>query len=481
MFGATNIHFEVADRTQAMGYGGIGPIHLMCRQIELVEEIDQRLHLLKVHLPYSESDHVCNIAFNALCGGTCLEDLELLRNDEAYMDALGTQRIPDPTTAGDFCRRFETDGDVIDLMDAINRARLNVWRQQPDSFFDEAVIEADGTIVETTGECKQGMDISYNGRWGYHPLVVSLANTQELLFIENRSANRPSEEGAAFWFDRSIDLCCEAGFRKIRLRGDTAFTQTEYLDGWDEAGVTFIFGMPAVPKLQTMAEMLPESQWKRLHRPPKYDVQTEPRWRPENVKEQVVIEREFDAVHLDHEEITEFEYTPVKCGKPYRMVALKKHLVWTKGQFQLWDEIRYFFYITNDWESSAQEIVFGANKRCNQENLIEQLANGVNALRAPVDSLLSNWAYMVMASLAWNLKAWFALLMPVCGRWRARHESEKDEILRMHAKRFINALIRVPCQIVQSGRRIIYRLLGWNRWQSVLLRMADAMRHPLRC
>ena len=480
MFRATNIHYDVADRTCVLDCGGIGAIHLMCQQTALVEAIDQSVHLLKFHLPYSESDHVRNIAFNALCGGTCLEDLELRRNDESYLDALGAQRIPDPTTAGDFCRRFARQ-DNMNLMDAINRARLNVWKQQPDKFFDEAVIEADGTIVETTGECKEGMDISYNGRWGYHPLIISLANTQEWLFIENRSANRPSQEGAAFWFDKAIDLCREAGFRKIRLRGDTAFTQTACLDGWDDDDVIFIFGMPAVDSLEQRAENVPESRWKRLDRPPRYNITTAPRRRPENVKEQVIIEREFDAVHLDYEEIAEFKHTPVKCGKPYRMVALKKHLVWTKGQHQLWDEIRYFFYITNDWTASAEQIVFGANDRCNQENLIEQLKNGVHALRTPVDSLLSNWAYMVMAGLAWNLKVWFALLMPVRGRWRARHAAEREQVMRMQAKRFINTFVRVPAQIVRSGGRVIYRLLSWNRWQAALFRMADAMRYPLRC
>ncbi len=480
MFRATNVHYDVADRTRALDCGGIGAIHLMCLRTGLVEAIDQRVHLLKYHLPYSESDHVRNIAFNALCGGTCLEDLELRRNDESYLDALGTQRIPDPTTAGDFCRRHDR-GDLIDLMDAINQARLKVWKQQPDDFFDEAVIEADGTIVETTGECKEGMDISYNGRWGYHPLIISLANTQEWLFIENRPANRPSQEGAAFWFDRAITLCRKAGFRKIRLRGDTAFTQTEHLDRWDEDHVTFVFGMPEHAGMTRAVETLAKPRWKRLHRPPKYEVKTEPRWRPENVKEQVVVAREFDAVHLDHEEIAEFKYSPTKCKKRYRIVAVKKYLIWTKGQAQLWDEIRYFFYITNDWTASAEEIVFGANDRCNQENLIEQLKNGVHALRAPVDSLLSNWAYMVMAGLAWNLKVWFALLMPIRGRWRARHTAEREEILRMHAKRFINTFIRVPAQIVRSERRVIYRLLSWNRWQAGLLRMADAMRYPLRC
>ncbi len=171
----------------------------------------------------------------------------------------------------------------------------------------------------------------------------------------------------------------------------------------------------------------------------------------------------------------------MKCHKPYRIVALKKHLVWTKGQHQLWDEVRYFFYITNDWKTPADEIVFGANGRCNQENLIDQLKHGVHALRSPVDTLDSNWAYMVMSGLAWNLKVWFGLLTPVHGRWRQRYEAQRNEILRMHAKRFINTFIHVPCQIVRTGRRVIYRLLGWNYWQSALLRMADAMRHPLRC
>ena len=264
-FRGTNIHYDVADRSRALDCGGIGAIHLMCLRTGLVDAIDRRLHLLKFHLPYSESDHVRNIAFNALCGGTCLEDLELRRNDESYLDALGAERIPDPTTAGDFCRRFDPY-DVLRLMRAINEARVNVWKQQPDEFFDEAVIEADGTIVETTGECKEGMDISYNGRWGYHPLVVSLANTQEWLFIENRPANRPSQEGAAFWFDRAIKLCRKAGFRKIRLRGDTAFTQTEHLDGWDKDRVTFVFGMADTSAMDREAGKLARSRWKRLRR-----------------------------------------------------------------------------------------------------------------------------------------------------------------------------------------------------------------------
>ena len=193
MFSARNIHYDVAQRTRGLSVGGIGAIHLLARRTGLVKRIDQQLHLLKRHLPYHESDHVLNIAYNLLAGGDCLEDLERLRQDEAYLDALGAQRIPDPTTAGDFCRRFsETDVELLE--DAINQTRVDVWRQHASSdagFFDEARIDVDGTLAPTTGQCKQGMDISYKGQWGYHPLVVSLANTREPLMLMNRPRQGP--------------------------------------------------------------------------------------------------------------------------------------------------------------------------------------------------------------------------------------------------------------------------------------------------
>ena len=217
------------------------------------------LHLLKRHLPYSESDHVLNIAYNLLAGGSRLEHLEVRRNDEVYLDALGAERIPDPTTAGDFCRRF-TEADVERLMDIFNEARLRAWKQQPDDFFDEAFIDADGTLAPTDGWCKQGVDIAYDGTWGYHPLVVSLANTAEPLFLVNRSGNRPSHEHADVYLDKAAALCRRAGFRKITFRGDTDFTQTKHLDRWDRDGVRFIFGIDAMANLKEPGRAAPRPE-----------------------------------------------------------------------------------------------------------------------------------------------------------------------------------------------------------------------------
>jgi hypothetical protein len=480
MFGASNIQYELADRVRGLGAGGIGAMHLLARQTGLIEGIDRRLHLLKVHKPYHESDHVLNMAYNLLSGGECLEDIELRRNDEVYLDALGAQRIPDPTTAGDFCRRFEPV-DVEILQETINEVRIRVWQRQPEGFFERAILEADGTMAPTTGECKQGMDISYQGEWGYHPLIVSLANTQEPLYVVNRSGNRPSHEGATGYYDRAIALCRKAGFKRILLRGDTDFTQTTELDRWDGEGVEFLFGMDAKPNLVERAENLPKGAWKRLDRAAKYEVKTASRERPDNVKEEIVRRRGFENIRLESEEVAEFAYRPVACAKSYRVVVVRKNLSVEKGDQVLFDDIRYFFYITNDRTSTAEEVVFLANDRCNQENLIEQLKNGVRALNAPVDNLVSNWAYMVMGSLAWTLKAWFALSLPEEGRWAEKYRAEKQSVLRMEFKKFLNAFVRVPCQIVRQARRIVYRLLAWNPWQPVFLRAVDALRYPMRC
>lgn len=470
------LKYELSDKTQAIVYGGVPLMLRVARESGLIDEIDRGVPILKWRCPYYESDHVLNLAMNALCEGTCLEHIERRRNDEAFLNAIGADSIPDPTTAGDFCRRFSST-QVRQLLDAINRARLNVWRRQPQEFFDEALIDMDGTLTVTTGACKEGMDISDKGDWGYHPLVVSLANTGEVLSIVNRAGNRPSEEGAADEADRAIRLCRAAGFRIIRLRGDTAFSQTEHLDRWHETGdVRFQFGYGAKKNLLELAENLDESAWQDLTRPARYAVKTQPRSQPDNVKRQVVRRREYEHLELQSEQVAEFEYQPAACHRPYRMVVIRKNISHEKGDKLLFDEIRYFFYLTNDRAATAAEIVLGCNDRCDQENLIAQLAGGARALSAPVDSLVSNWAYMVMTSLAWTLKAWSALLLPITPRHRVSHEAARRGWLRMEFKTFVNEVLKVPCQIVRQGRRVIHRVLHWNPQLPTLFRLAAVLK-----
>jgi hypothetical protein len=477
MFTARNIHYEIADRSHGIVDGGLGAMHLLARQLGLIDALDDRLHLLKFHLPFHESDHVLNIAYNALCDGTCLQDIELRRNDEVFLNALGARRIPDPTTAGDFCRRF-TDTSVPTLQDIFDDIRIRVWAQQPAAFFEQATIDMDGTLVATSGECKQGMDIAYEGTWGYHPLVLSLANTHEVLRVVKRSGNRPSHEGAAEQVDRALAVCFRAGFRAVLLRGDTDFSQTEHLDRWNADGrVRFLFGYDSMPNLEASAAALPEHVWRPLQRPPRYTVQTQPRQRPDRVKEQIVVERQFENQRLQSEAVAEFDDRPTACKERYRMVVVRKNLSVEKGEKVLFDRSVYFFYITNDWGPEAEEIVLTANGRCHQENLLAQLHSGVRALTAPVDNLVSNWAYMVMTALAWNLKAWWALTLPETpGRWQAKYRADKLWVLGIEFKTFVNAFMRQACQIVRTGRKLVYRLLAWNPYQPIFFRLVSMLR-----
>jgi hypothetical protein len=243
---------------------------------------------------------------------------------------------------------------------------------------------------------------------------------------------------------------------RITLRGDTDFTHTAQLDGWDTEGLFFILGMDAHPKAVQLAEALSERSWRPLERLPKYEILTEPRRRRERVKEQIVVQKGYRNQKLVAEHVSDMTYQPHQCERKYRLVILRKNLSVQKGERVLFEEVRYFFYLTNRWDLSVEQVVSLAHDRCDQENVIEQLKNGVNAMRMPVDDLLSNWAYMVMAALAWNLKAWYGLLVP---------DRERGlELLRMEFRRFLHAIILLPVQIIRAGRKIVYRLLGYNGW-----------------
>ena len=262
-----------------------------------------------------------------------------------------------------------------------------------------ATIDVDGTTAETTGCCKEGMDLNYKGQWGYGPLVVSLAETNEVLYTFNRPASRPSHEGAVAWIDRAVKLVRRGGFEQVRLRGDTDFSLTRNFDRWSEEGVEFVFGIEANRSFVREADKIGEAQWQKLER-----------------KRKVVNSSRQRPVYVTN--------VPVK-------------------------------------ELSTQQVVLESNGRCNQENVIEQLKNGVQALRMPADTLVANWTYLVIAAQAWNLKVWLGLLLPA--RLGARR------LIRMEFRRFVTCVIGLPCQIVTTGRRLLYRLLTVNDWTRLLI------------
>jgi hypothetical protein len=221
-----------------------------------------------------------------------------------------------------------------------------------------------------------------------------------------------------------------------------------------------------------IAEGVPNRAWRRLWRDER-EPRTGRRSRRENTKEGLVVESGYRDIKLRSEEVAEFSYQPTQCGRAYRMVVVRKNLTVEQGEKALFDDVRYFFYITNVNTISMREVVAEAHARCNQENVIEQLKNGVNALRVPVHDLVSNWAYMVIASLAWTFKAWFGLLLP--------DRADRGEVLRLEFKRFLNLVLRIPCQVVRTGRQIRVRVLAYTeglRWLLSSLDTTASLRSP---
>jgi hypothetical protein len=453
LLGNQPISYELAERTRVISMGGIGAIHTLAMKLRLPDYLNAQVAVLQRHLPYWDSDHLLALCYNVLTGGETLEDLNRLRREEGYLEALGVPRLPAPSTAGDFLRRFDEE-DLEQLQEGINQARRQVWWRMPPHLRRQATLDVDGTLVETAGQCKEGMDYcSYKQQWGYGPLLLSLAETREVLYVVNRPASQPSQQGAPVWIDRALGHL-QPVFGTVWVRGDSAFSLTRHFDAWAEKGVQFIFAYDAYDNLITQAQTLSASAWQGLVRPPKYEVQTQPRQKPESVKAEVVRQRRFARIETVGEAVATFFYQPTHCRQSYRMLVLRKQLVIYQGEQRLREQYRYFFYITNELMVPPRELLLFYDERGGQEHLIGQLKSSLPAFHAPTNTLLANGAYMVIAALAWNLKAWYGLLL--------QEPALQQQMGRMDFKQFLQRFVSIPCQILASGRRLIYRIVHFT-------------------
>lgn len=458
VFTHPSIRIEIDERSNATPYGGLALYHTLVGQLGLPNDLRRELMLLKVPLPYWESDHVLTHVYNLLCGGTCIEDIANLQNSEAVKRMLGTDVIPDPTTAGDFLRRFK-EGDLEGFQRAIDAARVRVWKKMPRELRERATIDLDSHVREMSGDCKQGADFSYTGKWSYHPLLAKLAETGECLRSVNRPGNKTSADGAEKMLRESLQLT--RGYFKERIwRGDTAFYECRLINLTEEEQAYFVVCVDAMPNVVGLAQKLPEAAWK----PMKWDSEKKvipkekQRRKRINYRNLKAKEREYKNIEPQEQGVAEFEYQPTDCKKPYRMIVRRVKIRETKGQQLLFEGYRYYFMLTNLWRGSAERIVRFGYKRSDIENDIEQMENGIEAMKMPTGELLANGAFLMMGQLAWNLKAWSALLLL------------PKETRVWEWKRFRYALIYIGAKVIRQGRRIVAKISHAHRYAEAMFR-----------
>jgi hypothetical protein len=450
---------ELDQRGETFAYGGLALAHELVGRLKLPALLDNNVKVFERHRPYHESDHILTHVYNLYVGGGAIEDIANLQGSKAFQNLVGAESVPDPSTAGDFLRRFDAN-DLGSFQSAIDQARAKVWKRLPRKQRLCLTVDMDSTIKEVYGQCKQGADFSYTGKWSYHPLVISTAETKECLRLLNRPGNSGSADGAA----AALEDCLRPAsryFKKLRVRGDSAFYQHATIKVAEAYGAEFAFVMDTCPAVRNLAAALPEKAWrpfKAAPPPPRKKMATVRRRRKrERLRRKKARERGYRTLSTVKEWVGEIRYTPSFAKKEYRVVVKRQLIEESHGQQALIRRHEYRFIITSNEHDCPAEVVRFAYGRCDQENTIEQLKNGIAAMRMPTGELLANAAFMLAAELAWNLRAWLSLLaLPkATGTWEW--------------KRFRHAFVYVSAKVVRSARGAVARIGASHRFAGELL------------
>ncbi len=459
MFRHPKLHLS-ADRGESTAYGGLLLAAALVRNLGIPRVLDEALDLLRSHRPFTESDHVLTHVYNLFVGGTCIEDIASLQGSEPVRRMLGAVRIPDPTTAGDFLRRF--DATSLHALDAaIDRGQEAVWRRRDGrKKAERALVDLDSHVHPVYGDQKEGADFSYKGPLAYHPLVISLAETQECLRLINRPGNTPSAEGAEEHLDELFPMLLRR-FRQVVVRGDSAFCNQKVFDTCEAHGQSFAVVSPVQTNFEALADALAESAWKPYRGPGERAHHTPPpgqrRKRRPNLRRRLARQRGKHDLRLERQWVAEIAYRPQRSATTYRLV-IRRQRVEEHHQGQLFELWRYRYVMTNlPPSTSTREVVDLTYQRCDQENVIEQLQHGIAGMRMPTGGLLSNAAFLTCARLAHNLKAWLAqLALPL-------------ETMRWEWKRFRHAFVYVAARVLRKSRQIHVQIATSHRTAQTIL------------
>lgn len=445
------VSVESSDTTEI---GGLALAVRLFSKLKVAQRIDKALSLLRLHRGYFESDHVLTHVYSLFAGGTCIEDIAYLQQSEPVRRLLGTEQIPDPTTAGDFLRRFDAE-DIARLDRVGDQVHRDVWKKHyARGKQAQVLVDLDSHVHHVYGHQKEGTDYTYKGGFGYHPLVVSIAGTQECLRIINRPGNVASAAGSADALEEVIPLLKER-FKRVVIRGDSAFADQSIFDKCEEHGAFFAVVSPTQTNFAAIADGIEEGRWRpfraKADQIPIEDRKVQ-RQRGPDVRRERTEARGKRDLRLQEQWIAEVDYRPKRSSKTYRLIV-RRQRIHEHRQGQLFDLWRYRYVLTNLPKSvPMHEAVRMTYQRCDQENIIEQLQSGVAAMKLPTGGFLANHAYLVCARLAHNLKAWLAML------------ALPRESMRWEWKRFRRSFVQIAARVVCSGRQTLVRFADSHRF-----------------
>ena len=459
------LHLESDARGEMTHYGGLVLAQQFVRRFGVAKRIDESLELFKRHAPYHESDHVLALAYTLYTDGTCLEDQAALQGSEAVRRMVGACRIPDPTTAGDFLRRFRTSQDVGQLSGVTDEVEEAVWsklargvrrRRKKQEY---ALVDLDGHIKPLYGEQKQGADFSYDGRWSYQPLVVSLGGTGECLAVVNQPGSGRSSDAAAGALKEVLPRV-KRHFKNAIVRGDTDFDRADVYQAAIEQGAYFAIGGRLHPNRAALVSAIAEKCWKPFVARADRQQPSGPsrHGRTVNWRRKKAVERKFRTLSTVKQWISEIDYHP--SGVPFacRLIVRRVLIEESDGQGALFTHFRYRLVLSDLPRSySPRQIIDLSYQRCDQENVIEQFGSGIAGWRMPVAEFLGNSAWLEIARLAWNLGKWIAqLALP-------------SEVVRWEWKRFRRHFVYIAAKVLKMGRSLVVRLAGSHRFLPEIL------------